>query len=358
MSENFSHLGGLNAYEILGVEQTATTTEIEAAYRAAIKRQHSDTGGVNRLAQLINDARDVLVKRRASYDAWLRDPARQRVADGASDTGDADNASAEDVWDPWEAYDSPTPPPPQYEEPPKRPKPPPPPPPKRASQAETQPESPSDTTSPYPTSLFPEESREGGADESAISDWWAVLASVLCGPLGLWLGVRSHRRRRSPVAATAIVIGSMNVLLLVSVAIAIPLGVFKEPSTTSSPATPPVVKQGQVVAKPGTRIVLDEEGTSLTPATNHASLVGTQSGLAPQAGTSYVALAQSAPERYDACSSLTYPEGTGKPIPWSRLTVGSMLCARTTASHPTKSLITVVDRSGRSATLKIITWKD
>lgn len=357
MSENFSHLGGLNAYEVLGVEQTATTAEIEAAYRAAIKRQHSDTGGVNRLAQLINDARDALVKHRASYDAWLRAPARQRVADGPSDTGDADNASAEDVWDPWEAYDSPTPPPPQYEEPPKRPKPPPPPP-KTASEAETQPESPSGTTSRYPTSFFREESRKEGPYESAISDWWAVLASVLCGPLGLWLGIRSSRHRRSPVAVTAIVIGSMNVLLLASVAIAVPLGVFKERSTASSPASPPVVKQGQVVAKPGTRIVLDEEGTSFTPAANHASLVGTQSGLAPQPGTSYVALAQPAPERYDTCSSLTYPEWTGKPIPWSRLTVGSMLCVRTTASHPTTGLITVVDRSGRSATLKIITWKD
>jgi hypothetical protein len=354
MSDNFSHLGGLNAYEVLGVEQTATAAEIEAAYRAAIKRQHSDTGGVNRLAQLINDARDALIKHRASYDRWLRDPARRRVADGASDTSDADSTSADGMWDPWEAYDSPTQPPPQHEEPPK----PPPPPPKTASDAETQPESPSATTNPYPTSFFPEESREEGPDESAIREWWAVLASVLCGPLGLWLGVRSCRHRRSPVAITAIVIGGMNILLLASVAIAIPLGVFKEPSTASSPASPPVVKQGQVVAKPGTRIVLGEEGTSFTPATNHASLVGTQSGLLPEPGTSYVALAQPAPERYDACSSLTYSEGAGKPIPWSRLTVGSMLCVRTTASLPTKSLITVVDRSGRSATLKIITWKD
>lgn len=350
MSDNFSQLGGLNAYEILGVEQTATTAEIEAAYRAAIKRQHSDTGGVNRLAQLINDARDALVKHRASYDRWLRDPARRRVPDGASDTGDAGSASAEEAWDPWKAYDSPTPPHPQHEEPPVRPKPPP----KTASGAESQPESPSQ----YPTSFFPEESREEGPDQSAISEWWAVLASVLCGPLGLWLGVRSCRRRRSPVAITAIVIGSMNVLLLASLAIAVPLGVFKEPSTASSPASPAVVKQGQVVAKPGTRIVLDEEGKSFTPGTNHASLVGTQSGLVPGPGTSYVALAQPAPERHDACSSLTYSKGAGKPIPWSRLTVGSMLCVKTTASLPTKSLITVVDRSGRSATLKIITWKD
>ena len=357
MADNFSHLGGLNAYEILGVEQTATTAEIEAAYRAAIKRQHSDTGGVNRLAQLINDARDALIKQRVSYDRWLRDPSRLRVADGASRTSDADRASAEEVWDPWEAYDSSTPPPPQREEPPKRPKPPPPPP-KTASDAETHSEPTSGTTSPDATSFLPEESRAEGPDESSVGEWWAVLASVLCGPLGLWLGVRSSRHRRSPAAVTAIVIGSMNVLLLVSMAIAVPLGVFKEPSTASSPASSPLLKEGQVVARPGTRIVLDEGGTSFTPATNHASLVGTQSGLAPEPGTSYVALAQPAPERYDACSSLTYPEGAGKPIPWSRLTVGAMLCVRTTASHPTKSLITVVDRSGRSATLKIITWKD
>ena len=66
MPKNFEHLGGLNAYEILGLEPTATSAEIEAAYRAAIKRQHSDTGGVTRLAQLVNDAHDALAKDRAS----------------------------------------------------------------------------------------------------------------------------------------------------------------------------------------------------------------------------------------------------------------------------------------------------
>src|SRR4029450_11092997 len=83
MPKNFAHLSGLNAYEVLGIEPTATTEEIEAAYRAAIKRQHSDTGGVTRLAQLVNDARDALVKDRASYDAWLR--ARPRVAKAEPD---------------------------------------------------------------------------------------------------------------------------------------------------------------------------------------------------------------------------------------------------------------------------------
>src|SRR4029453_19486869 len=114
MPKNFAHLGGLNAYEALGIEPTATTEEIEAAYRAAIKRQHSDTGGVTRLAQLVNDARDALVKDRASYDAWLR--ARPRVAKAEPDPepaappsdswrstwAGADEVPDDDVWDPWD----------------------------------------------------------------------------------------------------------------------------------------------------------------------------------------------------------------------------------------------------------------
>src|SRR4029453_268708 len=91
MPKNFTHLGGLNAYEVLGIQSTATTEEIEAAYRAAIKRQHSHTGGVTRLAPLCNDARDALVKDRASYDAWLR--ARPRFAEAEPDPEPAAPAS-------------------------------------------------------------------------------------------------------------------------------------------------------------------------------------------------------------------------------------------------------------------------
>ena len=122
MPKNFAHLGGLNAYEILGIEPTATSDEIEAAYRAAIKRQHSDTGGVTRLAQLVNDAHDALVKDRASYDAWLR--ARPSAAGAEPDPGPAASASDswssasataddvpdDDVWDPWETVPPTTPP--------------------------------------------------------------------------------------------------------------------------------------------------------------------------------------------------------------------------------------------------------
>jgi hypothetical protein len=150
----------------------------------------------------------------------------------------------------------------------------------------------------------------------------------------------------------------MSVLSLAAVAIAIPLGVFKERPTSRSSPSAPVMKQGQVVVKPGARVALDEEGTSFTPSGNHASLVGTESGLRLEDGTSYVRLDQPAPERYDTCSALHYPEPTDKPIPWNRLTIGSTLCVRTTELDTTKSLITVVDRSGRSATLQIITWND
>ena len=319
MPKNFAHLGGLSAYEVLGIEPTATSDEIEAAYRAAIKRQHSDTGGVTRLAQLVNDARDALVKDRASYDAWLQ--TRPRVTGAEPDPGPAASASDwrsasagtydvpdDDPWDPWETV-------------------PPPPPPKRSGPRRQ----PSPATDP-------------GQDTSYSTEEPASQ--------------RSYRRRASAATVAAIVIGGMSVLYLVSLAIAIPLGLFSEPSSRSSPADPAVLKQGQVVITPGTKIVLDTEGTSFAPSDDHASLVGTESGLLFEDGTSHVAVAQQAPERWDTCSTLDYPEPTGKPIAWNRLTIGSMLCVRTTYLATTKSLITVVDRSGRSATLEITTWND
>jgi hypothetical protein len=325
MPKNFAHLGGLNAYEVLGIEPTATTDEIEAAYRAAIKRQHSDTGGVTRLAQLVNDARDALVKDRASYDAWLKTRPRVTEAEpgpgpaaSASDwrsTSDWRSASAgtdyapdDDPWDPWETV-------------------PPPPPPKRTGPRKQ----PSAATDPGPDTSYSAEEPDSQ---------------------------RSYRRRASTAAVAAIVIGGMSVLCLVSLAIAIPLGLFSEPFSNSSSADPAVVKQGQVVVTPGTKVVLDTEGTSFAPSDDHASLVGTEAGLLLEDGTSHVAVAQQAPERYDTCSALDYPEPTGKPIAWNRLTIGSMLCVRTTYLATTKSLITVVDRSGRSTTLEIITWND
>jgi hypothetical protein len=346
MPNNFAHLGGLNAYEILGIHPTATREEIEAAYRAAIKRQHSDTGGVTRLAQLVNDARNALVKDRAAYDAWLRNKTQPRLAEDEPRPDDP----VDDVWDPWETADweNAAPPPPPQDHPP----------PEDHSDLRDQP-----GTTTYPDGSQTAPSAEEGrtqtqAEAPPTSGLLAVVASVLCGPLGLWLGIRSYRHGASAAAVVAIVIGGMSVLSLAAVAIAIPLGVFKERPTSSSLPSAPVMKQGQVVVKPGTRVALDEEGTSFTPSGNHASLVGTESGLRLEDGTSYVRLDQPAPERYDTCSALNYPESTDKPIPWNRLTIGSTLCVRTTELETTKSLITVVDRSGRSATLQIITWND
>ena len=344
MSNNFAHLGGLNAYEILGIQPTATTEEIEAAYRAAIKRQHSDTGGVTRLAQLVNDARNALVKDRAAYDAWLRNKTQPRAGEDEPSPDESD-----DVWDPWETADweNAAPPPPHDH-----------PPPQDHSDPRDQPR-----TTTYPDQSQTAPSADEGrtqtqAEAPPRSGLLAVVASVLFGPLGLWLGIRSYRQGASAAAVAAIVIGGMSVLALAAVALAIPLGVFKERPTSSSSPHAPVMKQGQVVVKPGTRVALDEEGTSFTPSGDHASLVGTESGIRFQDGTSYVRLDQRAPEHYDTCSALNYPEPTDKPIPWNQLTIGSTLCVRTTELATTTSLITVVDRSGRSATLQIITWND
>jgi hypothetical protein len=319
MPKNFAHLGGLNAYEVLGIEPSATTDEIEAAYRAAIKRQHSDTGGVTRLAQLVNDARDALVKDRASYDAWLQTRPRATGAEPdpgpAASTSDWRSASAgtgyvpdDDPWDPWETV-------------------PPPPPPKRSGPWKQ----PSSATDPGQDTSY-------SAEEPASQ--------------------RSYRRRASTGTVAAIVIGGMSVLYLVTLAIAIPLGMFSKPPSASPSASPTVMKQGQVVVTPGTKVVLDDEGSSFAPRDAHASLVGTEAGLLLAPGTSYVALDQHAPERYDTCSALNYPEPTDQPIAWNQLTIGSMLCVRATYVETTKSLITVVNRSGRSATLEIITWND
>jgi hypothetical protein len=351
MQKNFAHLGGLNAYEILGVEQTATAEQIEAAYRSAIKRQHSDTGGVNRLAQLVNDARDALVKDRASYDAWLRNQPSQRSAEAAHDPEPAaspsdwsrftwpraDDVPPDDPWDPWETVGTETPP-------------------QTRRDPRNQPGS--TTTHADATTTHPDHGRTPLSAEERRSAHRAVLASLLCGPFGLWLGIRSYRRAKSAAAVVAIVIGGMTVLYIVSLVMAISLGVFREPFSASPSAPPTVMKQGEVVVKPGSRLALDESGTSFVASTDDASLVGTESGLLMEHGTTYVALAQQAPERYDTCSALNYPEPTDEPIPWSRLTAGSMLCVKTSYLETTKSLITVVDRSGRSATLKIITWDD
>lgn len=69
-----------NYYEILQVSPDATTEVIEAAYRALQKRYHPDAGGNERIAKLLNEAREILCDpvRRAAYD---REHAHRRSAE-------------------------------------------------------------------------------------------------------------------------------------------------------------------------------------------------------------------------------------------------------------------------------------
>jgi hypothetical protein len=180
---------------------------------------------VTRLAQLVNDARDALIKDRAAYDTWLRSQVRPRVADAettpeqSSPTADssrftwADDGEMpdNDVWDPWEEV-----------------------------RPQTPPQTPRRSGNQSGGRTAPDVGGVPLSAEERRRAWLAVFASLLCGPLGLWLGIRSYKRSRSVPAIFAIVIGGMSVLYLVSLAIAIALGLFSEPSTTSSSVDPVV----------------------------------------------------------------------------------------------------------------------
>jgi hypothetical protein len=60
-------------YEVLGVDRTASTEEIQKAYRAAAKRSHPDHGGSVEAMQQVNEARDILADpgRRHRYDRMM-----------------------------------------------------------------------------------------------------------------------------------------------------------------------------------------------------------------------------------------------------------------------------------------------
>jgi hypothetical protein len=75
--------GHTNYYQVLGVSETASSTEIRTAYRRSIRQTHPDLlqqkgvteqqmGGER--ARILNEAYSVLYdsKRRARYDSWLR----------------------------------------------------------------------------------------------------------------------------------------------------------------------------------------------------------------------------------------------------------------------------------------------
>jgi curved DNA-binding protein CbpA len=70
----FAHLGGQDAYDILGVHPAATRTQIDAARRALVKRLHPDlpTGDAEQMS-LVNAAAAILLDddQRRDYDTYL-----------------------------------------------------------------------------------------------------------------------------------------------------------------------------------------------------------------------------------------------------------------------------------------------
>ncbi|MBI3650578.1 MAG: J domain-containing protein [Acidobacteria bacterium] len=63
-------------YEVLGVEPTATSEEIEKAYRSEARKKHPDSGGSEEAMKELNEARDFLAdaQTRKAYDEARQPP--------------------------------------------------------------------------------------------------------------------------------------------------------------------------------------------------------------------------------------------------------------------------------------------
>lgn len=80
----------MNYYEILGVPSSATNADIKEAYTRAMRQAHPDMGGTAQKAQLLNEARQVLLnkERREEYDgAFVHQQPRLVVVKPDSDMG-------------------------------------------------------------------------------------------------------------------------------------------------------------------------------------------------------------------------------------------------------------------------------
>ncbi|HMA46699.1 MAG TPA: DnaJ domain-containing protein, partial [Frankiaceae bacterium] len=73
---------GTSPYDVLGVPTTASTTEVKAAYRRAVRRAHPDAGGSAELFRRVEAAYDVLgdPRRRREYDRRRQDDRREAAA--------------------------------------------------------------------------------------------------------------------------------------------------------------------------------------------------------------------------------------------------------------------------------------
>lgn len=61
----------MNYYELLGVRPDAQFAEIRKAYRKLAMQYHPDRGGDPEKMRLLNEAYEVLSRKRAEYNAWL-----------------------------------------------------------------------------------------------------------------------------------------------------------------------------------------------------------------------------------------------------------------------------------------------
>jgi len=88
-------LAGNDAYELIGVADTATRAEIRHAYRQAMHRAHPDHGGSEEQAKRINLALELLMEDRQSYDAYRRRRARLAPEGAGAESRPPDSATPE-----------------------------------------------------------------------------------------------------------------------------------------------------------------------------------------------------------------------------------------------------------------------
>lgn len=87
-------------YEVLGVTRSASTAEIQTAYRAAARRVHPDAGGTAAAMQRVNEAWHVLRDpgRRSAYDRTLvQDHPNGGIGVSGRAVDDAEVADSDDV---------------------------------------------------------------------------------------------------------------------------------------------------------------------------------------------------------------------------------------------------------------------